>query len=1187
MSRSRGCWVATRELAVRIFLDTSQVAGASERASGSFTGIGAAAERAAVAAQAAMERMAVAAEGMAGKVTASAEKAAAAQIAAAERASLAGVAGQERQAAAAAEGSAATTAAADRSAASRIGAADRAAAAEIAAAERAAAAQVRAAEQAAAAQAASRARVEKQALTGFGMGTSMVTLGVGVAGFAGLASILSQTKEYETTMSILRQNTQASDAQMQALDATALRLGNDLTIPGASAADAARAMTELAKGGLTVEQAMAAAKGTLQLATAAEVDGARAADIETSALGAFQLRAGDAAHVADVLANTAVAAKGDITDFAYGMESAGTVAHQFGMSIDDTSTVLGLFAKNGVIGEQAGTTLRTMLVKMAHPTLAASNAMKDLGITVYDAQGKFEGMRALTEQLAAAHSKMSLEEFNAATATIFGTRAIRGAAIAAAEGTAGWDSMSKKISEGAGVAAMAEAHMAGLRGGLLDVGNSLENMAIKVGQKLTPALTAMAHGFAEGMPVISAVFTVMASAVGGFLTVLSSLPAPVWAAVAALTAIKILDGPLLSMFSMLAPRIAALRETMAAIRMAPLIDGISSLRVGMGVAASAAGNLGRNMLALVGGPIGAALIMAAAGTVIASKAMDQAATSTADFTAAIDDQTGALKSNAQAMAAKTLADSGSLQKAKDMGISADVYTKAVLGNADAIAQVNDAIGRGLTGQSEFQQQMDAANQSVDGGVIAVSKLQGQWDQASLFANQFAADTGQLGAQVDATKAALQGAGNTTVTTTASMSDLSAGLGDAAVSADDVASAMTAQSDATKAAKESTDYLTISMQLMAGKDVDAEAAARANAAAMRGIGQAARDQVSANLAAQDAAKKLADVQSHLHDSNEKTRTSVDDVTRAQIALDDANAKVSAGVENQQSAWDQAAQTAFTMTDVVYRQARAHMSQKDAVAAATDQMAKQRAEFIKNAINAGMEAGAAVNLADKLGLIPANVTTAYEAKGLAAAMADYDRVLALIKQINDTQITDKNFKITATVVQQGTLQGGIHISSPSGGSGTITKADGGIVEAGMTHAANGLLRQPMIAKGGSNILWAEPETGWEAYISGKPGQEAANRKILGIAASRLGMSSVMGSDGAAAPVVGSNTYSTQTSTHNVYNSTPAQSGGSAAAAPVNLQVMIGDRDITDIVDVRIAQTPIPGAKLVAAQKQLDRS
>jgi len=47
-----------------------------------------------------------------------------------------------------------------------------------------------------------------------------------------------------------------------------------------------------------------------------------------------------------------------------------------------------------------------------------------------------------------------------------------------------------------------------------------------------------------------------------------------------------------------------------------------------------------------------------------------------------------------------------------------------------------------------------------------------------------------------------------------------------------------------------------------------------------------------------------------------------------------------------------------------------------------------------------------------------------------------------------------------------------------------------------------RVPQLVPGGASILWGEPETGWEAYISGKPGMEARNVGVMKAAAQRLG-------------------------------------------------------------------------------------
>jgi hypothetical protein len=66
-----------------------------------------------------------------------------------------------------------------------------------------------------------------------------------------------------------------------------------------------------------------------------------------------------------------------------------------------------------------------------------------------------------------------------------------------------------------------------------------------------------------------------------------------------------------------------------------------------------------------------------------------------------------------------------------------------------------------------------------------------------------------------------------------------------------------------------------------------------------------------------------------------------------------------------------------------------------------------------------------------------------------------------------------------------------------NGAKAFADGGFGMDGRYYA-----REPMLIPGGANILWGERETGWEAYISGKPSEKQRNLEILALAADRLG-------------------------------------------------------------------------------------
>lgn len=308
--------------------------------------------------------------------------------------------------------------------------------------------------------------------------------------------------DYQNTLLNLGAVTRSSGDVMVQVAAKARELGRDITIPGASAADAARAMNELAKGGMNVSNAMVAAKGTLQLAAAAGLDAGRAAEIQVNAMNAFRLSADQAGHVADVLVNTASAASGEVSDFAFGLQAAGATAHSFGISLEDTNAMLGLFAKNSIKGEEGGTLLKTMLVRLATAHGPAAGALKDLGVTAYDSSGNFEGMRAVTVQLAEAQKNMTQEAFNAATGIAFGTRGIKGATIAAFEGAQGWDTMRGAMDRTGSASDIAAAKMSGLWGSFENFKNQLQEIQIQVFSSFAPALTDFVNNTASAFPTI-------------------------------------------------------------------------------------------------------------------------------------------------------------------------------------------------------------------------------------------------------------------------------------------------------------------------------------------------------------------------------------------------------------------------------------------------------------------------------------------------------------------------------------------------------------------------------------------------------------------------------------------------------------------------------------------------------------
>lgn len=350
------------------------------------------------------------------------------------------------------------------------------------------------------------------------VGSAMKLVGAGALA-AGVASV-KMAGDYEQGLNIFKSVSGATAQQMAMVAAKARELGQDASLPGVSARDAANAMTELSKAGLSVNDTLAASKGVMSLAKAGQIDVADAATIAAQALNAFKLKGSDAGKVADVLANGANASATDIRGLSLGLQQSAAVASQFGVSLEDTVTTLGLFANRGMQGSDAGTSLKTMLISLANPSKKAANLMHQLGINAYDASGKFVGMRQLAQNLQNGLKGLSEEQKQQALATIFGTDAFRAAAFLADSAGKSYDDMSKAVGRSGAAMDLAKAQNSGFNGALDNLKSTIETVATDFGQKLLPELTKVIKQLAD-----SGVIEAFGNILTGLLPVLKMVAA--------------------------------------------------------------------------------------------------------------------------------------------------------------------------------------------------------------------------------------------------------------------------------------------------------------------------------------------------------------------------------------------------------------------------------------------------------------------------------------------------------------------------------------------------------------------------------------------------------------------------------------------------------------------------------------
>lgn len=309
--------------------------------------------------------------------------------------------------------------------------------------------------------------------------------------------MISIGTDYQASMSMFAAVSGASADEMARASETAKALGADMDLPATSAAGAGRSMTELAKAGLSASESMAAAKGTLQLAAAGMLSEAEAAQYTSAALNAFALDGSEATRVADLLAASVSASGSSVQQTGYAVQQAAAVYASAGVPIEDMIVLINELSASGIKGSDAGTSLKTMLISLQNPSVKAAGELRNLGVSLYDAQGAMRPMRDVIGDLERATASLTQEQKDQALATIFGSDAVRAANIVVRNGTDGFDKFAEKTRAGGEAGKLAGAQMTGLGGAVAGLQSQLETAALNGIQPLLPLMESFVRKLAD------------------------------------------------------------------------------------------------------------------------------------------------------------------------------------------------------------------------------------------------------------------------------------------------------------------------------------------------------------------------------------------------------------------------------------------------------------------------------------------------------------------------------------------------------------------------------------------------------------------------------------------------------------------------------------------------------------------
>lgn len=502
-----------------------------------------------------------------------------------------------------------------------------------------------------------------------GMQIGMVFGGMTYAIGRGLKSAVEESMNFEQQMANIKAVSGATGQEMSKLSELAVKYGEDTKY---SSVEAGKGIEELIKAGVSLKDIInGGLEGALNLAAAGELELGEAAEIASTALNAFKKDGLSVTDAANLLAGAANASATDVHELKYGLSASAAVAAGAGMTFKDTSTALAVFAQNGLKGSDAGTSLKTMLMRLNPSTKEAYNKMADLGLITYNAQAGFdflvkngitpasrsvgdievalesyvmktEGVkkwndkcdttfRELATSSAFLSSKFydqeghiqSLENISGilhesmkgltdqqrsmALETLFGSDAVRGATILFNEGSQGVNKMYTEMSK---VTALETANtkMNTLKGRIEQLSGSFDTMKKTIGDALAPVVSAFVAGLQK--------------LVDGF----NALPGPIQKAIAitggivlALTAIATVIGVVLAAVGM-------------------VVSGIGALGVALGTLATSLGIAGgvAGLLAAALGPVAIALGVVAAAVGVGVLAYKGYQKATEDSIASVD-----------------------------------------------------------------------------------------------------------------------------------------------------------------------------------------------------------------------------------------------------------------------------------------------------------------------------------------------------------------------------------------------------------------------------------------------------------------------------------------------------------------------------------------------------------------------
>ena len=244
-----------------------------------------------------------------------------------------------------------------------------------------------------------------------GVQGALATVGVGIGAGTAVSVLKSSVEAYANLEDQVRRNKAimgATAQQEKQLMQQTRDLGRSTKF---TAQEVAEAQMYQAMAGMKTNEVLEMTPKLLKMSIAAGSDFAQTSDIVTDNLTAFGMSLKDSNRLMDVMVATSNNANTNVQMLGEAYKYVAATSRNF-ESFEDVNILLGILANNGIKSGQAGRNLAEIYRRLANPSKQVGNALKDLNIQLYDQQGHFRGLKALSDDLKIATAGLTEEERN-------------------------------------------------------------------------------------------------------------------------------------------------------------------------------------------------------------------------------------------------------------------------------------------------------------------------------------------------------------------------------------------------------------------------------------------------------------------------------------------------------------------------------------------------------------------------------------------------------------------------------------------------------------------------------------------------------------------------------------------------------------------------------------------------------